>query len=148
MPATVDLLLRAPLFAAMPRAVVDPLAARATRRKVRAGSRVLARSDAALVLVLVGRVAVIADDGTPIRSVGPPGVFGVSLAAGAPAPPALVAAEDWGPGVIPAHAEAAAPRRPPPAPPAATAPPARGIRGLSAATEALRGHGVVARVAP
>lgn len=61
----------------MPRATVEALAARAIRRKVKRGQRVLARSDAALVVALVGRIEVVAEDGTVIRSVAPPGVFGV-----------------------------------------------------------------------
>lgn len=143
---TADLLLRAPLFAAMPPAVIAPLAARATRRKVAAGARVLARSDAALVLVLVGRVAVIAEDGTPIRSVGPPGVFGISLAAGAPATAELHAAEACELVVIPADAVAAALKRHPEAALAAIAHLAGVIGELSAEIEALRRHGLVARI--
>jgi CRP-like cAMP-binding protein len=141
-----ELLLRAPLFAAIPRAVVDALAARATRRKVKAGQRVLSRSDAALVLVVVGRVAVVADDGTPIRSVGPPGVFGVSLAVGAPATAELQAAEDCELVVVPADAMAAALRRNPDAAIAAISHLAGVIGELSAEIEALRRHGLITRI--
>jgi CRP/FNR family transcriptional regulator, cyclic AMP receptor protein len=141
-----ELLLRAPLFAAIPRAVVDALAARATRRRVKAGQRVLSRSDAALVLVLVGRVAVHTDDGIAIRSVGPPGVFGISLAAGAPATAELHAAEDCELVVVPADAMAAALKRHPEAALAAIAHLAGVIGELSAEIEALRRHGLAARI--
>src|SRR5262245_21558546 len=97
----------------MPRTTVDALAARATRKKVKRGQRVLARSDAALVLALVGRVEVIADDGMVICSVAPPGVFGVSLAVGAAATAELWVVEDCELVVIPADAMAAALRRNP-----------------------------------
>jgi CRP-like cAMP-binding protein len=141
-----ELLLRAPLFAAMPRAAVDALAARATRKKIKRGQRVLSRSDRALVAVLVGRVEVLAEDGTPIRSVGPPGVFGVSLAVGAVATAELRAAEDCELLVVPADAMAAALRRDPEAAIAAINHLAGVIGELSAEVEALRRHGLVSRV--
>src|SRR5262245_10447379 len=96
------------MFAAMPRAIVDGLATRATRRRVQGGGRVLSRSDAAIVTVIGGRVEVVAEDGTVIRSVGPPGIFGVSLAVGASATAELRAAEDSDLAVIPADAMAGA----------------------------------------
>jgi CRP-like cAMP-binding protein len=141
-----ELLLRAPLFAAMPRAAVDALAARATRKKVKRGHRVLARSEAALVVVVVGRVEVVADDGTVIRSVGPPGVFGVSLAVGVAATAELRAAEECELLVVPADAMAAALRRNPDAAIAAIGHLAGVIGELSAEIEALRQHGLVSRV--
>ena len=74
---TTDLLLRSPLFAAMPRAAVDGLAARATRRKVRAGQRL---RGADLWLVLTGRLEIRAgdDEVVVIRSLVPPAVAGIS----------------------------------------------------------------------
>jgi CRP-like cAMP-binding protein len=141
-----DLLLRTPLFAAMPRAIVEGLAARATRRKVRRGQRVLSRADAALVTVIAGRVEVVAEDGIAIRSVGPPGIFGISLAVGAPASAELRAAEDCELAVIPADAMAAAIKRDPNVAIAAIAHLAGVIGELSAEIEALRRHGLVARV--
>jgi CRP-like cAMP-binding protein len=142
----VDLLLRAPLFAAMPRAIVDGLASRATRRKVRRGQRVLSRTDAALVIVVAGRVEVVAEDGTAIRSVGPPGIFGVSLAVGTPATAELRAAEECELVVIPADAMAGALKRDPAAAIAAIGHLASVIGELSAEIEALRKHGLLARV--
>lgn len=141
-----ELLLRTPLFAAMPRAVVDGLAARATRRRVRKGQRVLARSDAALVTIITGRIELVADDDTPIRSLGPPAVIGVSLAAGAPGTAELRAAEDCELVVIPADALAAALRRNPDAAIAAIAHLGGVIAELSTEIEALRRHGLVSRV--
>jgi len=141
-----ELLLRAPLFGAMPRPTVDALAARATRKKTKRGQRVLARSEAALVLALVGRIEVLADDGTVVRSVAPPGVFGVSLAVGATATAELRAAEDGELVVIPADAMAAALRRNPEAAIAAIGHLAGVIGELSAEIEALRRHGLVSRV--
>lgn len=141
-----ELLLRAPLFAAMPRTTLDALSARATRKKVKRGQRVLSRSDAALVVVLLGRVEVLAADGTVIRSVGTPGVFGVSLAVGAEATAELRAAEECELAVIPADAMAAALRRSPEAAIAAIAHLAAVIGELSAEVEALRRHGMLSRV--
>ncbi len=141
-----DLLRRSPLFAAMPPGAVDGLCARAVRRRVRRGQRVLSRSDAALVVVVTGRIEVVAEDGTAIRSVGPPGVFGVSLAAGAAATAELRAAESGELISIPADAVAAALRRHPEAALAAIAHLAGVIGALSAEVEALRRHGLVARV--
>lgn len=142
----VELLLRASLFAAMPRATVEALAARAIRRKVKRGQRVLARSDAALVVALVGRIEVVAEDGTVIRSVAPPGVFGVSLSVGAAATAELRAAEDGELVVVPADAMTAALRRNPDAAIAAINHLAGVIGELSAEIEALRRHGLMSRV--
>jgi CRP-like cAMP-binding protein len=143
---TAALLARSPLFAAMPRAVVDGLAARAVRRRVRRGQRVLARSDAALVAVVTGRLELIADDGGVIRSVVPPAVLGISLAVGASPSAELRCAEDGELVVVPADAVAAALRRNPDAAVAAIAHLAGVIAELSSEIEALRRHGLVERI--
>ncbi len=130
----------------MPRATVAALARRAVRKKMKRGQRVLARSEAALVIALVGRIEVLAEDGTVIRSVVSPGVFGVSLAVGAPATAELRAAEDGELLVVPAEAMAAALRRDPEAAIAAIGHLAGVIGELSAEIEALRRHGLVSRV--
>jgi CRP-like cAMP-binding protein len=143
--ALAALLVRSPLFAAMPRAVVDQLAARATRRRARRGQRVLARSDAALVAVVTGRLELVGG-GAVIRSVVPPSVLGVSLAVGAQASAELRAAEDAELIVVPADAVAAALRRDPEAAVAAIAHLAGVVAELSAELEALRRHGLVERV--
>ena len=89
-----ELLVRAPLFAAMPRTAVDGLAARATRRRAKAGQRI--GSDRVLIVLLTGRLEVVGasdaktDGGAVIRSLVPPAVVGVSVAAGAPATAELV----------------------------------------------------------
>ena len=141
----VELLLRARLFAVMPRAVVDQLAAHATRRRVRRGHRVLSRADPALVVLIAGRIEVVGDE-VVIRSLVPPAVAGVSLAAGADPSAELRAAEDCELVVVPATAVAAALRRHPDAAFAAIAHLAGVIAELSAEVEALRRHGLVARV--
>src|SRR5215468_8069972 len=130
-----DLLLRSPLFAAMPRAAVTELAARAVRRRVRRGQRVLARRDAALVVLVTGRLELVGD-GLVIRSLVPPAVAGVSLAVGAPPSAELRAAEDSAIIVLPAAAVAAALRRHPEAAFAAIAHLAGVIAELSAEIEA------------
>jgi CRP/FNR family transcriptional regulator, cyclic AMP receptor protein len=140
-----DLLLRAPLFAAMPRGVVAELAARAARRKVRRGHRVMARSEAALVMLVTGRIEVVGDD-VVVRSLVPPAVAGVSLAAGAASSAELRAAEDCELVVVPATTVAAVLRRHPEAALAAIAHLAGVIAELSAEIEALRRHGLVERV--
>jgi CRP/FNR family transcriptional regulator len=139
------LLMRAPLFAAMPRAVVAQLAARAVRRHARRGQRVLARSDAALIAVVTGRLELL-DDSTVIRSVVPPSVLGISLAVGARASAELRAAEDVELIVVPADAVAAALRREPEAAVAAIAHLAGVVAELSAELEALRRHGLADRI--
>jgi CRP/FNR family transcriptional regulator, cyclic AMP receptor protein len=143
---TAALLVRSPLFAAMPRAVVDGLAARATRRRARRGQRVLARSDAALVAVVTGRLELVADGGAVIRSVVPPAVIGVSLAVGAMPSAELRCAEDAELVVVPADAVAAALRRHPEAAVAAIAHLAGVVAELSSEIEALRRHGLAARL--
>lgn len=142
----VELLLRAPVFAAMPRTVVEGFAARSTRRHARRGQRVLSRSDAALVALVTGRLDLVAGDGIVIRSVVPPAVLGISLAVGAAPSAELRAAEDCDLVVIPADAVAAALRRNPDAAVAAIAHLAGVIGELSAEIEALRRHGLVERV--
>ncbi|HUJ63537.1 MAG TPA: Crp/Fnr family transcriptional regulator [Kofleriaceae bacterium] len=141
----VELLLRAPLFAAMPRSVVDGLAARATRRQVRAGQRVLARDDAAVVVVVAGRLAVVDGDAV-VRSLAAPAVVGISLAAGAPASAELRAGEDCELVVVPADAMAAALRRHPEVALAALVHLGGVIAELSAEVAALRRHGLAERV--
>ncbi|HEX3478597.1 MAG TPA: helix-turn-helix domain-containing protein [Kofleriaceae bacterium] len=141
----VDLLLRSPLFAAMPRAAVAELAVHAVRRRVRRGHRVMARRDAALVVLVTGRIELVGD-GLVIRSLMPPAVAGVSLAVGAPPSAELRAAEDSAIIVLPAAAVAAALRRHPEAAFAAIAHLAGVIAELSAEIEALRRHGLVERV--
>lgn len=140
-----DLLLRSPLFAAMPRAAVAELAVHAVRRRVRRGHRVMARRDAALVVLVTGRIELVGD-GLVIRSLMPPAVAGVSLAVGAPPSAELRAAEDSAIIVLPAAAVAAALRRHPEAAFAAIAHLAGVIAELSAEIEALRRHGLVERV--
>lgn len=143
--ALAALLVRSPLFAAMPRAAVERLAARATRRRARRGQRVLARSDAALVAIVTGRLELV-EDGAVIRSVVPPSVLGVSLAVGAQASAELFAAEDAELVVVPADAVAAALRRDPDAAVAAIAHLAAVIAELSAELSALRRHGLADRL--
>ena len=140
-----DLLLRAPLFAAMPRAVVAELAARATRRKARRGQRIMARSEAALVTLITGRIEVVGD-GLVIRSLVPPAVAGISLTVGAAPSAELRAAEDCDLVVVPATTVAAVLRRHPEAAIAAIAHLAGVIAELSAEIEALRRHGLAERV--
>lgn len=144
-----ELLVRAPLFAAMPKRVVDELAARATRRRARKGQRVLARGDALVVVVITGRVDVVADHGDDvrvIRSLIAPAVVGVSLVAGAPASAELWVAEDAELVVIPGDAVAAALRRHPEAALAAIAHLGGVIAELSAEVAALRVHGLAERI--
>ncbi len=144
-----DLLLRSPLFAAMPGKVVDALASRASRRKLRKGQRVLARGEASVVVLLTGRLEVVADHGDDvvlIRSLVPPAVVGISVAVGAEASAEIWAAEDVELVVVPADAVAAALRRYPDAAIAAIAHLGGVIAELSAEVAALRIHGLVGRV--
>jgi CRP-like cAMP-binding protein len=141
-----DLLLRAPLFAAMPRAAVEGLAARATRRRPKAGERV--RGDGVAMLV-TGRLEVRATSGdheVVIRSLVPPAVAGISVALGAPASAELWAAEASELVVVPADAVAGALRRHPDAALAAIVHLGGVIAELSAEVAALRQHGLVERV--
>lgn len=145
-----ELLVRAPLFAALPAKLTAQLAGRTTRRHVRTGQRVLARADRAAVLVLVtGRLEVVADHAdevTLVRSLLPPAVVGVSVAAGAPASAELWAAEPSELLVVPAADVAAALRRHPEAALAAIAHLGGVIAELSAEVAALRVHGLAARI--
>src|SRR5262245_12809690 len=109
----VELLARAPLFAAMPAKVVAGLGVRATRRRLRKGQRVLAR-DAAVIVIVSGRIEVVVDredQVTVVRSVVPPAVVGLSVTAGAPASAELWVAEDAELVLVPADAVMAALRR-------------------------------------
>ena len=106
----------------------------------------LARSDAALVLLVTGRLELLAEDRIPIRSLVPPAVVGVSLAAGAQASAELHAAEDCELVVVPADAMAAALRRSPDAAVAAIVHLGGVIAELSAELEILRRHGLVERL--
>jgi CRP-like cAMP-binding protein len=144
-----DLLIRAPLFAAMPAKVADGLALRATQRKVRKGQRVLARGEAAVVMLVTGRLEVVSDHGDEValvRSLVPPAVVGVSVAVGAEASAEIWVAEDAELVLVPADAVAAALRRYPDAAIAAIAHLGGVIAELSAEVAALRMHGLVGRV--
>jgi len=141
----VELLLRSPVFAAMPRTVVDQLATHAVRRRVRRGQRVLARGDVAVVVLVAGRIDVI-DDVEIVRSLAPPAVLGLSLVAGAPASAELRAAEDIELAVLPATIVRAALRRHPDAALAALAHLGGVVAELSAEVAALRRHGLAERV--
>ena len=145
-----ELLLRAPLFAAMPASVVSALAARATRRRVKKGQRVMSRADRGGVLVVVtGRLEVVADHGdgvTLVRSLLPPSVVGLSVAAGAAPSAELWAAEDGELLVVPADDVAAALRKHPDAALAAIAHLGGVIAELSSEIAALRVHGLASRV--
>lgn len=148
-PRNTDLLLRAPLFAAMPAKVVDGLALRASRRKLRRGQRLLARGDAAVAVLLAGRLEIVSDRGDEValvRSLVPPAVVGVAVAAGAEASAEVWVAEDAELVVVPADAVASALRRYPDAAIAAIAHLGGVIAELSAEVAALRVHGLVGRV--
>src|SRR5438132_4341328 len=134
------------MFAAMPRAIVDQLAARAVRRRVKRGQRVLVRGDTSLIALVTGRLEVTSDDGVVIRSLVPPAIAGVSLAVGAKATAELRAAEDCELIGVPDGALAAALRRHPEAAIAAIAHLASVVGELSEEIAALRRHGLVARV--
>ncbi len=126
------------------------LAARTTRRTVKKGQRVLARADRGQVILLVtGRLEVVADQGdevTLVRSLLPPAVVGVSIAAGAAPSAELWAAEDSELLVVPADDVAAALKRYPEAALAAIAHLGGVIAELSAEIAALRVHGLASRV--
>lgn len=140
-----DLLVRAPLFAAMPARVVTQLAARATRRQVRKGTRVLSRGDReAVVLLVTGRLEVVAE--VIVRSLVPPAVVGLSVAAGAAPSAELWAAEDCELLVVPAADVVAALARHPEAALAAIAHLGGVIAELSGEVAALRTHGLAARI--
>jgi CRP-like cAMP-binding protein len=125
---------------------VASLAARTTRRRARKGQRVLARGDAAVVVVITGRLEVVSDDGVVVRSLVPPAVIGLSVVAGAAASAELFAAEETELAVVPADAVVAALRRHPEVALAALAHLGGVIAELSAEVAALRVHGLVERV--
>jgi CRP-like cAMP-binding protein len=137
-----ELVLRAPLFAAMPRTAVDGIVARAVRRQVRLGHRV--RTDG-VVVVVTGRLEV-RTGADVIRSLVPPAVAGISVALGAPASAELWAAEDSELVLVPADAVAAALRRHPEAALAAIGHLGGVIAELSGEVAALRRHGLVERL--
>ena len=151
-----DLLRRAPLFAAMPDRVSAELAARATRRRLKKGQRILGRGDAMVIVVLTGRLDVVAEAevnlagrevvGGVVRSLVPPAVAGVSVAAGAEPTAELRAAEESEVVVVPADAVKAALRRYPEAALAAIVHLGGVIGELSTEVAALRVHGLVERV--
>ncbi len=144
-----ELLRRAPLFAAMPARVVEGLAARATRRRARKGQRVLTKADTAVVMLLTGRIEIVddeADEITLVRSLLPPAVVGLSVAAGARPSAELWIAEDAELVIIPGDAVAAALRRYPEAAIAAIAALGGVIAELSTEIAALRVHGLVERI--
>lgn len=142
--------MRAPLFAALPAGVVATLAGRTTRKRVKQGQRVLARGDRGQVIVLVtGRLEVVADhedEVTLVRSLLPPAVVGLSVAAGADPSAELWAAEDVELAVVPAADVAAALRKHPEAALAAIAHLGGVIAELSAEVAALRVHGLASRI--
>jgi CRP-like cAMP-binding protein len=139
------LLARSPLFAAMPRAALEAMAARAVRRRVRRGQRALGK-DPAVVVLLTGRLEVIGGDGEVVRSLLPPAAAGVSLAVGAAATAELRAAEDCEVVTVPADAIAATLRRDPGAAIAAVLHLAGVVAALSGEVEVLRRHGLAARL--
>ncbi len=145
-----QLLARAPLFAAMPPRVVEPLAARGIRRQVKRGSRVLSLRDRTQVIVLLtGRLEVVIardDEVTVVRSLLPPAVVGLSIAAGAAPSAELWAGEDCLLVVLPADDVAGAIRKHPEAALAALAHLGGVIADLSSEIAALRLHGLSERI--
>jgi len=141
-----SLLLRSSLFAALPAPALAELAARATRRRARRGQRVLSRSGGALVVLVTGRLEVVAAAGLVNSSLAPPAVAGVSIALGAAGTAELRAAEDSDLVVVPGTTFAATFRRHPEAALAAIAHLATVIGELSSEVEALRRHGLVERI--
>ena len=147
-----ELLAHSPLFAALPARVRDGLAARASRRRARAGQRVLARHDPVVIVVVTGRLEVVADRGDEVavvRSLVPPAVTGLSVAVDPPASAELWAAEASELIAVPADAVLAALRRYPEAALAAIAQLGGVVAELSAEVAALHRHrgrrGVVKR---
>ncbi|MGE5183627.1 MAG: hypothetical protein ACM31C_16260, partial [Acidobacteriota bacterium] len=60
----VDLLQRAPLFAALPRTIVEALAARAVRRRVRRRQRIDAGRS--VIVLVAGRIEIVDDAGAVV----------------------------------------------------------------------------------
>lgn len=144
-----DLLVRAPLFAALPAKVADGLALRATQRRFRKGQRVLARRDAAVVVLLAGRLEVVSDHDDEVqlvRSLVPPAVVAVPVSVDAEARDEIWVAVDAELVFVPADAVAAALRRYPDAAVTAITHLGGVIAELSAEVAALRMHGLVGRV--
>ena len=78
---------------AMPDRVCAELAARATRKRLKKGQRVLGRGDATVLVLATGRLEVVGEAGGVVRSLLPPAVAGISVAAGAEPTAELRAAE-------------------------------------------------------
>ena len=125
------------MFAAMPRGVVDAIAAGAVRRRIRKG-----RPIGEPFVLVTGRVEVTA--GEVVRSLVPPTVANVSVAAGGTPTAELVAAEDCE--IVALPALAAVLRRHPDAMLAALVQLGRTIGELSEELAALRQHGLAARI--
>ncbi|HTL34145.1 MAG TPA: Crp/Fnr family transcriptional regulator [Kofleriaceae bacterium] len=138
-----ELLRRAPLFAAMPHRVVAELAGRATRRRLKRGQRAI--GNAVVIVLVTGRLEVIGETEV-VRSLVPPAVAGISVAAGAVPTAELRAAEDSEVVSVPAEAVKAALRRYPEAALAAIVHLGGVIGELSTEVAALRVHGLVERV--
>jgi CRP-like cAMP-binding protein len=138
----IELLVRAPLFAALPPRIVAALAGRATRKHVRKGQRVGDRK--AVIVLVTGRLEVVAE--TVVRSLLPPAVVGLSVAAGAAPTAELVAAEASELVILPADDVAAALKRHPEAALAAIVHLGGVIGELSAEVAALRVHGLASRI--
>lgn len=130
-----------PLFAAMPDDARAAIAKRAVRKRAKRGQRI----DAAIVVVVTGRLDVVGDGGI-VRSLVPPATAGISRAAGAPATAELRAAEDTTYFAIPLDAVSASLERHPEAALAAIVHLGGVIGELSLEIEALRRHGLVERL--
>ncbi len=140
------LLLRAPLFAALPRPELVRLASAASRRRLRSGAHAHGIGDRFVLALVTGRLEVVGEDGEAVRSLLPPAVVGVSMVAGVDATAELRAAEPSEVLVVPASAFAAVLRRSPQAALAVVAHLAALVAELSLELQALRRHGVVERV--
>ena len=130
----------------MPDRVCAELAARATRRRLKKGQRVLGRGDAMVIVLVTGRLEVMGEAGGIVRSLLPPAVVGLSVAAGAEPTAEMRAAEESEVVVVPADAVKAALRRYPEAALAAIVHLGGVIGELSTEVAALRVHGLVERV--
>lgn len=144
-----ELLARAPLFAALPPKVLAALAERSTRRRVRKGQRVLGRDEANLVVLVTGRLDVVesrAGEAKVVRSLLPPAVAGVSVAAGAKASAELWASQDGEVITVPGDAVLRALSKSPEAALAAIVHLGGVIAELSSELSVQRQHGLVERV--
>lgn len=102
-----------------------------------------------MLVLVTGRLEVVADHGDEValvRSLLPPAIVGLSIAAGAPASAELWAAESCELLVVPAADVAAALRKHPDAALAAIAHLGGVIADLSAKVAALRVHGLASRI--